>query len=304
MSLVEQGPALRRVITVVVALLFLGTGLITSAEASASPAKSADKAGPTGPQSTLRDYGAPPCQCVGQRGPRGWSGPRGPKGKTGERGRKGATGARGQIGVTGPQGPTGITGTQGAAGATGPVGPMGPTGVTGATGVAGSDGATGPTGQDGATGVTGVTGTTGATGASAQPEFAYIYNLDPAVVPITGSVPFSNNGPIGSAVVAHAPGTDTVIVNTSGVYQIGFSVSGVEPNQFSLFANGVPIPGSTYGSGAGTQQTTGVVMVPLLAGDVIELRNFSSAAAVTLQTLAGGTQTNVNASLTFMRLSN
>ncbi len=80
-------------------------------------------------------------------------------------------------------------------------------------------------------------------------------------------------------------------------------MSGVEPNQFTLFVNGAPVPGSTYGSGAGTQQNTGVTMVALSTADVIELRNFTSAAAVTLQTLAGGTETNVNASLTFLRLS-
>jgi len=63
------------------------------------------------------------------------------------------------------------------------------------------------------------------------------------------------------------------------------------------------MPGSTYGSGAGTQQNTGVTMVVLSVADVVTLVNHSSAAAVTLQTLAGGTQTNVNASLTFNRLS-
>jgi len=122
-------------------------------------------------------------------------------------------------------------------------------------------------------------------------------------VAVEAPVLFSTNGPIGSGVVSHAPGTSQVTVNTAGTYEIGFSVSGVEPNQFTLFANGSPIPGSTYGSGAGTQQNTGVTMVVLSVADVVELVNHSSAAAVTLQTLAGGTQTNVNASLTFNRLS-
>jgi len=122
-------------------------------------------------------------------------------------------------------------------------------------------------------------------------------------VAIGAPVLFSTNGPIGSGVVSHAPGTSQVTVNTAGTYEIGFSVSGVEPNQFTLFANASPIPGSTYGSGAGTQQNTGVTMVVLSVADVVTLVNHSSAAAVTLQTLAGGTQTNVNASLTFNRLS-
>ncbi len=39
------------------------------------------------------------------------------------------------------------------------------------------------------------------------------------------------------------------------------------------------------------------MILTLGAGDVITLRNHSSASAVTLQTLAGGTQQNVNASI-------
>jgi hypothetical protein len=45
------------------------------------------------------------------------------------------------------------------------------------------------------------------------------------------------------------------------------------------------------------------VILVLGAGDVITLRNHSSAAAVTLQTLAGGTQTNVNASVSIEKLA-
>ena len=62
--------------------------------------------------------------------------------------------------------------------------------------------------------------------------------------------------------------------------------------------NGAAIPGSTYGSGSGTQQNDGHVIVTLAAGDVLTLVNSGSGTAVTLQTLAGGTQTNVNASMT------
>jgi len=51
-------------------------------------------------------------------------------------------------------------------------------------------------------------------------------------------------------------------------------------------------------SGAGTQQNPGGVILTAAAGDVLTLRNHTSAAAVTLQTLAGGTQVNSNASIT------
>ena len=81
-------------------------------------------------------------------------------------------------------------------------------------------------------------------------------------------------------------------------------MSGVEPNQFSIFINGAPsAPGTIYGSGAGTQQNTGFGTLTLGAGDVITLRNHSSASAVTLQTLAGGTQLNANAAIAVERLA-
>jgi hypothetical protein len=71
----------------------------------------------------------------------------------------------------------------------------------------------------------------------------------------------------------------------------------------TLFLNGSPVLGATYGSGAGTQQNTGQVIVTVESGDVLELRNHLSSAAVTLQTLAGGTATVANASILIEQLT-
>jgi hypothetical protein len=57
------------------------------------------------------------------------------------------------------------------------------------------------------------------------------------------------------------------------------------------------VPGSRYGSGAGTQQNSGEIIVNLSAGDTVDLVNDTSDTAVTLESLAGGTQANVNASV-------
>jgi hypothetical protein len=310
---------LRRValpmVLVVAGLLLSGIGSAASADPNGSGLYSfAAAVGPLGSGGdgvAVRNgsTAAPPCVCVGRPGPRGRPGTRGPRGRIGVRGQRGATGLRGlrgATGVTGATGPIGLSGSTGASGPTGLIGPIGLTGSTGATGPTGTDGVngdTGPTGATGADGPTGATGVTGAAGAAAPSEYAYIYNLDAQVVPLNADVTFSTNGPIGSTVVSHAPGTDTITVNTPGVYEINFSVSGVEPNQFTVFVNGIPVPGSTYGSGAGTQLNAGMTIVSLLAGDAVTLRNFTSAAAVTLQTLAGGTEVNVNASIMFQRLS-
>ena len=46
-----------------------------------------------------------------------------------------------------------------------------------------------------------------------------------------------------------------------------------------------------------------MVIITAAAGDVLTVRNHSSASAVTLQTLPGGTQTNSNASILILKLS-
>lgn len=61
--------------------------------------------------------------------------------------------------------------------------------------------------------------------------------------------------------------------------------------------------GSVYGSGAGTQPNPGMVIINAASSDVLTLRNHSSASAVDLQTLAGGTQINANASILIQQLS-
>ncbi len=120
-------------------------------------------------------------------------------------------------------------------------------------------------------------------------------------MPIEAGVVFDTNGLLTSG-FTHTPGSSAITVVNSGTYEIEFSVSGVEPNQFAVFLNGVPVSSSVYGSGAGTQQNNGQVILALNAGDLVTVCNHSSAAAVTLQTLAGGTQTNVNASIVIRRL--
>jgi hypothetical protein len=122
-------------------------------------------------------------------------------------------------------------------------------------------------------------------------------------VAIEADVPFSNNG-ILTPGITHAPGDPGVEFTTVGDYAVTFSVSGVEPAQFALFLDGALVTGTVYGSGAGTQQDTGQAIFHINSGQTLTLRNHSSAAAVTLQTLAGGTQTNVNASLVIEKLDN
>jgi hypothetical protein len=132
-------------------------------------------------------------------------------------------------------------------------------------------------------------------------EYGYIYNVGAQSVAIEAAVTFDTNGSLVG--ITHTTTTSGITVVYTGAYEITFSVSGVEPNQFALFVNGSAAASSIYGSGAGTQQNNGQVILNLFAGDVLTIVNHSSAAAVTLQTLAGGTQTNVNASVLIRKLN-
>jgi len=204
-------------------------------------------------------------------------------------------GPRGPMGLQGPAGP------QGNPGVAGPAGPIGLTGSAGPAGLQGPIGLTGSVGPQGPQGPIGLTGSVGPQGPPVTSEYAYVYDLAPQTVAIEGDVTFDGNGPT-SPGIAHTAGTAQVLITSAGVYSVTFSVSGVEPSQFALFVNGAPIIETVYASGAGTQQNNGQAMLYLSPGDILTLRNHSSAAAVTLQTLAGGTQTNVLASIMIERL--
>ena len=120
-------------------------------------------------------------------------------------------------------------------------------------------------------------------------------------MPIESPVVFDSNGvTIG---ILHTLSSPTITILDSGDYEIKFSLSAVESNQFALSVNGVPVSSTVFGSGAGTQQNNGQVLLTLNAGDLVSIINHTSAAAVTLQAFAGGIQPNVNASVIIQKLN-
>jgi len=137
--------------------------------------------------------------------------------------------------------------------------------------------------------------------ANADNHFASIYNLNPQVVAIESDVLFDTNGSLTTG-FTHILNSSQIIIANAGYYRVHFSVSATEPNQFALFLNGSAIPGSIFGSGAGTQQNNGQVVFMASTGDIITLRNHTSASAVILDSVVGGTQMNTNASLMIEKL--
>ena len=129
-----------------------------------------------------------------------------------------------------------------------------------------------------------------------------MYNVGAQVVASEADIKFDSNG-LMTAGFTHGPGIAGVNVVNAGIYRLTFIVLGVEPSQMAVFLNGAAIEGSISGSGAGTQPNTGQVIASIASGDVITLRNHTSAAAVTLpQPFAGGTRTNTNATIVIERI--
>lgn len=235
----------------------------------------------------------------------------------------------------------GIAGTNGAIGTAGAVGATGATGSIGATGTAGTNGANGTVGAVGATGAKGLASLVGITnessgancayeglkvssgidsnsdgslalseiqsikyvcnGAPASTAFAYVYNLREQTVAIDTPVVFDSTGAISG--ISHTNRSAEIVIGSSGIYMISYSISGREPNQFALFVNGVVLNQSVYGSGAGTQQNNGQLIVELRENDSITLVNVTGATAVGLASKIGGDKTNVNAAITILKLN-
>lgn len=100
----------------------------------------------------------------------------------------------------------------------------------------------------------------------------------------------SSNNTAGFAMV---PASGDITVTNAGIYEIDWSLSAAEAGAMCVYINALKqdLAGSTYGSGAGTQQNTGKTLLTLAANDVISLRTDNCPAALTLQ-LAGTTNVN------------
>ena len=70
-----------------------------------------------------------------------------------------------------------------------------------------------------------------------------------------------------------------------------------------MFLDGVLIPGSIYGSSAANATITGVVKFTATAGQVLTMRNHTSAGVLTLTTPLGGTAAQDTNSLIIRQLS-
>ncbi len=238
----------------------------------------------------------------GQAGSRGATGSPGAEGPEGLRGVQGETGAQGETGPQGAAGPQGLEGVHGEVGAAGQPGSTGPQGETGANGEPGAQGGEGLPGEVGPMGPAGPTGATGPPGSNGLSQYAYIYNLGLETVAVEAAVNFDSNG-LMTPGITHAPGNAGIGIVEAGTYEVTFSVSATEPSQIAIFLNGTLVPGTIYGSGAGTQQNTGQAIFVVSSGAVLTIRNHTSSAAIGLATPIGGTGASSNASVVIEKLA-
>ncbi len=200
----------------------------------------------------------------------------------------------GTPGAQGPQGPQGIAG---------PTGTQGLTGPQGAQGIQGTPGATGPQGP-----CCGTTGTTSAVN---------VYSLIDQAIPSAGIVLFEQaNVTSGNYDISTTPTNGEITVLTAGIYRLSWTVEGqltppfpapVPAWSFTLYANGVPIPGSTFSSftlfpDEATSTAAGTVIVSLTAGTVLTLQSSASLPVSIISTIPGSLLPETSASIVIEKL--
>jgi hypothetical protein len=70
-----------------------------------------------------------------------------------------------------------------------------------------------------------------------------------------------------------------------------------------LTINGVSVAGAIFGTDDNSQQNGGQAIISVAAGQVMTIRNQSTTLSILLDNTAGGTATNVDASIVIERLA-
>ncbi|HLG29925.1 MAG TPA: hypothetical protein VI387_06895 [Candidatus Brocadiales bacterium] len=102
----------------------------------------------------------------------------------------------------------------------------------------------------------------------------------------------------------HVKGKAGIIIEKAGIYEINFQVSALQPNKFTLFADGVAIPSTTFSSSLDNPQTTGLTILSLASNSELTLRNHTSTSTyVDLLSDWYSDETIINAAIIIKRIS-
>jgi hypothetical protein len=190
------------------------------------------------------------------------------------------------------------------------------TGVQGAQGPAGPQGGQGVPGSQGAQGIQGIPGPC-CQGPDGTVSAVNVYSVVDQQIPSGGAVLFENvNVTSGNYDVSMAPITGVVTIINSGVYRLSWSVEGqltppfpapVPAWSFTLFANGVPVPGSTFSSftlfpAESTSTAAGTVIVNVAAGTVLTLQSTASLPVSIISSVPGSLLPETSSSIVIEKL--
>jgi hypothetical protein len=194
----------------------------------------------------------------------------------------------------GPEGPMGPPGPQGEPG---PVGPEGPEGLVGPIGPDGPQGPEGPIGPIGPAGPEGPQGPIGPAG-SAILDYAFYTGFQAQTVAENAPALFGN-------VVIQTPGLQyssngNITMVNGGLYKVMFRVQADNNNVVALALNGNVIADSVYATTNGGRLNTGMAIISVAPGSILNLRNVNTA-VMNLPLITIGAQQALNVSLTIER---
>lgn len=129
----------------------------------------------------------------------------------------------------------------------------------------------------------------------------YLYKTGGQTLAPEAEITFSNL--INSGPFLFVPGESIITLLATGIYELTFSVTALQPNQFAVFLNGAPVPGSIYGMAARNSQNKGQVIFSAAIGSQVTIRNHSSVGFVTLLLPAGGIQNSIPASVVITKIA-
>jgi hypothetical protein len=132
--------------------------------------------------------------------------------------------------------------------------------------------------------------------------FASIYNTSVQAVPQDAQLQFDSNEIL--KCVDHIAGLGDIYIRKQGLYFIHISVGTVEPNQFTLFVNGIPKFPIVLGSPNGADDASNEFLICLCKNDKIEIRNYTSSVPVVHTSLdPGGPLFAANAKIIMIRVA-
>ena len=100
----------------------------------------------------------------------------------------------------------------------------------------------------------------------------------PQTVAINEALSYSTNTEIKN--IIHQQGRSYLEVEKSGIYDLFVDTITDEPDQWTLFINGVPDLSAVFGRESGAARTLLRQFIKLNKGDIVEVRNYSSHAGV------------------------